>query len=405
MNRRITVKYCFLQGGYWTLAAVAMAFTTPLLEAKGFSGTEIGILSAVKYLAVLIFQMVLGSFADKHAEKVPLQRMLILMTFVNIIFSFLFYLTGHTMWMAMLTLIIFGMTIHCASPLVDSLSIQYMNHGVKMNYAISRACGSLCWAVFCVVVGLIADAFGANRILIFQIIVSFLFAFFAFNMDAVDFSKERKKKEKTGDLASENPDTECEIGEVHSCFYLLKHFPKYSLFLLGLVFVFAAYNMNSTFLIDWIEGMGGNHADYGMAQFVLAMAEIPVALVFYRIRGRVSIDKLMVVCAFFCFLRATATTFSGSVTLVILSQALELLGLSIYYVGAVYCVMDYLPQADAVKGASLINLAGMGLGEMAGSISCGLIKDAFGLRNLMLLSSGVGFVGVVVMVWMWRRLK
>ena len=67
------------------------------------------------------------------------------------------------------------------SPLiVDSLSIQYMNHGVKMNYAIPRACGSLCWAVFCVVVGLIADAFGANRILIFQIIVSFLFAFFAF---------------------------------------------------------------------------------------------------------------------------------------------------------------------------------------------------------------------------------
>lgn len=36
MNRRITVKYCFLQGGYWTLAAVAMAFTTPLLEAKRF---------------------------------------------------------------------------------------------------------------------------------------------------------------------------------------------------------------------------------------------------------------------------------------------------------------------------------------------------------------------------------
>ncbi len=109
----------------------------------------------------------------------------------------------------------------------------------------------------------------------------------------------KEKRKKTGDLASENPDTECEIGEVHSCFYLLKHFPKYSLFLLGLVFVFAAYNMNSTFLIDWIEGMGGNHADYGMAQFVLAMAEIPVALVFYRIRGRVSIDKLMVVCAFF----------------------------------------------------------------------------------------------------------
>ena len=106
MNRRITVKYCFLQGGYWTLAAVAMAFTTPLLEAKGFSGTEIGILSAVKYLAVLIFQMVLGSFADKHAEKVPLQRMLILMTFVNIIFSFLFSLLTTALFFSILVLTI-----------------------------------------------------------------------------------------------------------------------------------------------------------------------------------------------------------------------------------------------------------------------------------------------------------
>lgn len=274
MNRRITVKYCFLQGGYWTLAAVAMAFTTPLLEAKGFSGTEIGILSAVKYLAVLIFQMVLGSFADKHAEKVPLQRMLILMTFVNIIFSFLFYLTGHTMWMAMLTLIVFGMTIHCASPLVDSLSIQYMNHGVKMNYAISRA-ASLCWAVFCCCWLVWLPMRWGKPDFDFPDYCKFFVCFFAFNMDAVDFSKERKKEEKTRDLASENSDAECEIGEVHSCFYLLKHFPKYSLFLLGLVFVFATYNMNSTFLIDWIEGMGGNHADYGMAQFVLAMAEIP----------------------------------------------------------------------------------------------------------------------------------
>ncbi len=396
MNRTITVKYCFLQGGYWTLAAVAMAFTTPLLEAKGFSGTEIGILSAVKYLAVLIFQMALGSFADKYAGRIPLQRILIIMTLINIIFSFLFWWSGHTFWMAMVTLIVFGMTIHCASPLVDSLSIQYMSHGVKMNYGISRACGSLCWAVFCVVVGWIADAFGVNQILLFQIVVSILFLFFSYIMDPVDFSQ--KKSENVNTMPSEQ-------DQVHSCVYLLCHFPKYTLFLIGLVFVFAAYNMNSTFLIDWIGSMGGDHVDYGMAQFVLAMAEIPVALMFYRIRKHFSIDLLMVVCALFCFLRAAATTFASSVTFVILAQGLELFGLSIYYVGTVYFVMDYLPRADAVKGTSLINFAGMGLGEMIGSISCGVMKDTFGLMKLMGTSIVVGFAGVIVMIIMWQIRK
>ena len=99
-----------------------------------------------------------------------------------------------------------------------------------------------------------------------------------------------------------------------------------------------------------------------MAQFVLAMAEIPVALAFVaRFGGAASIDKLIVVCAFVLLPPRHGNDISGSVTLVILSQALELLGLSIYYVGTVYFVMDYLPQADAVKGTSLINLAGMGL--------------------------------------------
>lgn len=73
MNRRITVKYCFLQGGYWTLAAVAMAFTTPLLEAKGFPDRNRN-LCAVKYLACS-FSNGIRSFADKHAEKVPLRRL------------------------------------------------------------------------------------------------------------------------------------------------------------------------------------------------------------------------------------------------------------------------------------------------------------------------------------------
>ena len=42
VERMLTVKYAALQGAYWFLAAVGLAFVTPLLEGKGYSGLEIG---------------------------------------------------------------------------------------------------------------------------------------------------------------------------------------------------------------------------------------------------------------------------------------------------------------------------------------------------------------------------
>ena len=44
VERMLTVKYAALQGAYWFLAAVGLAFVTPLLEGKGYSGLEIGCL-------------------------------------------------------------------------------------------------------------------------------------------------------------------------------------------------------------------------------------------------------------------------------------------------------------------------------------------------------------------------
>lgn len=47
----------------------------------------------------------------------------------------------------------FGATFTCISPLIDSLSIKYMNGGKNINYPICRAAGSCAWAVACVLLG------------------------------------------------------------------------------------------------------------------------------------------------------------------------------------------------------------------------------------------------------------
>ncbi|MDD6194063.1 MAG: MFS transporter [Lachnospiraceae bacterium] len=389
MGKKVTIPYCLLQTGYWALAAVAMAYTTPILQAKGYSGTEIGLLSAIKYGSVLGFQMVLGSFSDKNAKKIPLKYLIIILTVVSMVFTYVFWRSEYNMALAVVIFVIFGATINCALALVDSLSIQYMNHGYSLNYTVSRGCGSLAWAIFCVVAGGISDRFGCNQILLFQLLMSAVFIFIAAITPKVDFSGEEQISEKKED-------------EVHTTGYLLRHYPKFLLFLLAVMIIFMGYNMNAMFMVNLIQELGGNDFDYGVAQFVLALAEIPVALWFYHIRKHMKLDTLMIVCALFCTLRAAGTAFATTTTGLILAQGLELFGLSIFYAGGVFYVMDQVPAADCVKGTSLMNLAGMGLGEMLGSILCGYLKDTWGLHFVMNASVAVSAIGILLMFLMTR---
>ena len=83
-------------------------------------------------------------------------------------------------------------------------------------------------------------------------------------------------------------------------------------------------------------------------------SEVPVVVGFYQLRKRFKLDHLMIICAVFCTLRAFATAFATTPTMLIWVQGLEILGFSIYYAGSVFYVMDNLPAQDCVKGASCV---------------------------------------------------
>ena len=391
-ERKLTVKYALFQGVYWMLAAVALAYMTPILEAKGFSSMEIGALNFIKYTSVIIFQIWIGSFSDRYAQRIPLKYMIAVLALIGLAATFVFWFFDVGMVGMAILMILLGAGVNCISPLIDSLSIQYMNHGRNMNYTISRATGSFTYAVFCVVAGIAADRFGAENLLLLQMAAVCLLLLCNMWMDKVNWAVSTPNRKEDHE--------DCE--PVHSIGYLLLHVPKYVLFLMACMLIFMGYNLNATFLIDVIENLGGTHFDYGLAQFVVSFSEIPVAIFFYRINRHISSDHMMVYCSIFCTLRAALTTFAPSVTLLIASQAFELFGLAIFYAGSVFFVMENLPSADVVKGVSLINVFTVGIGEAVASLLCGVIKTHFGLHVLMLVSIWVSLAGVLVMGLMAR---
>lgn len=196
--------------------------------------------------------------------------------------------------------------------------------------------------------------------------------------------------------------TETRKTEVHTAGYLLTTYPKYRWFLIGSAVMFMGYNVGTTFLINVFERLGGNNFHYGLAEFVMAVSEVPSAFLLIKFRKRISLDKIMMCCAVFMTFKNMFAAFSDNVWVIVISQGCEMLGFGLFYSGSVYLIEEMLSPADVVKGMSLINAFTVGVGEGIGALLCGWINSRYGLTVLMDSSVVISAVSIVCIVIMCR---
>ena len=71
--RRLDGHYIAMQMGFWAMYAAVCAYQAALLQHRGFSNSQVGLVIAVRCLAGIVCQPLLGGFADRH-PGVPLRR-------------------------------------------------------------------------------------------------------------------------------------------------------------------------------------------------------------------------------------------------------------------------------------------------------------------------------------------
>lgn len=390
LNTKIlNMRYFFLQILFWGAAVVHYAYMTQILEFKGFSEFEIGILSGSRLLTGLVFQIWIGAFADRYVYRFPLKNIIAALAIGAGIFSFLLWKVGHHfLWMLFICMGL-GITFTTLSPLIDSLSMLYVNHGKDVNFAKGRAGGSVSWAFLCIFAGVYCDKRGLGNFPLFAIGICLLMGVVALTMPWQSIHqnhriKKEKKESPTGD----------------SVWKILKKYKIYTVFLIGSAMMFMGYNLGSVFLIDVFKGLGGNNTHYGLGEFVLAMSEVPSAFLILKFRKKIPMKWFMLCCAFFMTLKNLIPTYSHHIGIVILAQACEMLGFGLYYAGGMYLVTDMLPERDLVKATTLISVATIGMGEGIASLFCGMIHQRFGLYGLMKAGTLVNALAVLVMLFM-----
>ena len=404
--KELNIRYFWLQVLFWGAAVVHYAYMTQILQSKGFTEVEIGVLNSVKLLVGVVFQVWIGAFADRTRYTIPLKYLIAVLSVGAGILTVALYMAGHNFILMLVLSMGFGITFTTLQPLIDSLSMLYCNHGVDVNYAKGRMGGSISWALLCVLAGLYCDWFGLKTFPLCGLFLVLLLAALACFMPWESIRKQnlvsekRKKARADQKITSQQEMTMNQKITPHTVGYLLTHYPAFTAFLIGSTVMFMGYNFGTTFLIDIFTGLGGSNTHYGISEFVMAISEVPSAVIILKLRRKIPIQWMMVCCAFFMTLKNLIPTYADNITVVIAAQTCEMLGLGLYYAGSIFFIEENLPKADIVKGTTLVSVATVGIGEGIAAFFCGIIRRQIGLYGLMKTGTLANALSIIIFLWM-----
>jgi len=377
-----------MQAGFWAMFAAFCGYQTALLLERGFTNGEAGLIIAVRCLAGIVCQPVLGGFADRH-PNIPLKLIVSLSLAAALAANFAFYLCPMGMAGTMVVFIVLGGLELTAYPLMDAMAIQFINAGVNIRYSLGRGIGSMAYAVTCVFLGIQVTRWGVESVLLthgalilLEIVLVMIYPAFKSEYEPV---REAATMEKP-----------------HTVLQILRSQPRFTLMLVALFFGITACLPMSNFLINIVVDRGGTSGDLGIALFLMGAAELPTAFVFNRLMRRFGSGKLMVMSVAFMLLKLIAFYFAPNLGVIYALQLLQMMGYGLFTPASVYYVNENVPAADRVRGQTLMMVASNGLGGMAGSLIGGRVLDMGGVNAVLLFCIACGVAAVAFAVWAVR---
>ena len=385
--RRLDWHYMAMQIGFWAMFASIVGYQTALLLDRGFSNGEAGLMTSVRCLAGIVCQPLLGGFADRHPEF-PLKRIVSLSMLLSLGVSVWYWLApgmglGET---ALVWAVIGGLEVS-SYPLMDAMAIQFINDGVPIRYSLGRGLGSLAYALTCVFLGFQVGRSGVESTLLTHVVLV------AAEIALVATYPPYRGRPRARDAEGPRP---------QSALALLRSNPSFTLMLAGVLLSLTAVLPLSNFLVNIVTSRGGTDADLGLAMFVMGAFELPTAFLFPRLLRRFGSGRLLLISAVFGTLKAVALLCTFNYAGVLLAQPLQLLGYGLFTPASVYFVNEAVPEADRVRGQTVMMVASNGMGGMLGGLLAGWTLDMGGANWMLAACIACGCAGAALC---WAALR
>lgn len=384
-TRVLAVKYSFLQGAYWAFFCVTYGFATVFLLSRNFNNSQIGIIIALGNILGVIMQPVFATIADS-SRTMTLHRLVKVLSGISAILLFFLYLIPNMLLAVTALFLLTDTLLQVLQPLVNSISVYYLNQGVQVNFGAARGVGSVSYAAASWFLGILIEKCGTGVVPAMGIVLTLVMLL---TVSSLPLMKPKQREE----IISVHKKSE-DGGTIR---VFLKKYSRFSVVLLGLTFLFTFHNMSNSYLFQIISRLGGDSADMGTALSIAAVLELPTMLVFSLLIRRVKSSSLLIVSGVFFVLKALGYLLSGNVFQLYLAQIFQMGSFALFVPASIYYVNEVMEPADKFKGQAVMTGTNT-LGGVFGSLLGGFLLDFADIQTMLFAELGLSAIGCILVL-------
>jgi len=331
-----------------------------------FSGFQIGVLSGIRSIALVLFPLVWAGLADRFHIRRPIY---IFCSFISTaIWAFYLYTTDF--WAMLLITVFYGIFY---SPIISFLETFTMDvlSTEKKSYGKMRGWGTIAFIMTVLLLGKVIDIYSIEIIIILIFFGSMAQALISIKIPDIQIKKQTS--------FSSNAKV------------LLKR-PV-------IVFLFCAFLMLVShgtyygFYSIHLENLGYGKTFIGISWALASIAEIIVMIKSDIIFKRFSTDNVLFFSFIVAALRWMGLSFTTSPVIILFLQILHAVTYGTFHVSSILYIDSLTPDEGKTLGQAVNNAVTYGLGLMVGFFINGYLFETLGTFTLFMISSFIALGG------------
>lgn len=364
---------------YFGVLGIYLPFFNLYCYQIGFSGTEIGSLSAARSLVLVISPLMWGTLADRSGHR---RRLYVLCSAFAAATWSLFLTTSA--FLSMFAIAVVHAVFY--APLISFLEAFCMDvlGRARQNYGKIRAWGSISFILAVLLLGRLVDVFDIRLILFLILAGSILQSIAALQLPR---STGFKVKPLTGGAET-----------------LLR---RQTLVFLSCGFLMlVSHGAYYGFFSIHLETLGFSKTFIGISWALASAVEILVMITSGRIFRRFSLESVLIFSFGVAALRWMALFFIRSPWLILLTQSLHAVTYAAFHMASILYIDRLTSDRNKTFGQAANNAVQYGLGLMVGFFLNGYLYGRLGSSALFAVSSALALIGGVIFggfIWYFRR--